>query len=89
MICACSAQYPDPQLKEKLERDLGQPTQRLSEKYHTAGRELYHTIPVGNSHMYTVQALLHSCSWFKSEARFVECWHALTATVREAQELGE
>ncbi|KAK5995655.1 putative transcription factor sol4-like protein [Cladobotryum mycophilum] len=88
MVCACSAQYPDPQLQETLERDLGQPMQKLSEKYHTAGRELYHTIPIGNAHLYTVQQLLHSCYWFKSEARYVDCWHALTSGIREAQELG-
>ncbi|KAM0273204.1 hypothetical protein ACHAQH_008416 [Verticillium albo-atrum] len=37
--------------------------------------------------MFTVQYLLHSCYWFKAEARFVECWHVLGAAIREGQNL--
>ncbi|KAF4585960.1 Fungal specific transcription factor [Ophiocordyceps camponoti-floridani] len=87
MVCACSAQYTDIDLQRKLEQDLGVSTQRLTESYHNAARELHSVIPVGNNHLYNVQSLLHSCYWYKSEARFVECWHVLSAAVREAQEL--
>ncbi|KHN93799.1 uncharacterized protein MAM_08326 [Metarhizium album ARSEF 1941] len=88
MVCACSAQHADAQLERKLEVDLGQSTQKLAEKYHNAGRELHGAIPVGNNHLLNVQSLLHSCYWYRSEARFVECWHVLSALIREAQELG-
>ncbi|RDA89497.1 hypothetical protein CP533_6812 [Ophiocordyceps camponoti-saundersi (nom. inval.)] len=88
MVCACSAQYTDVDLQRQLEQDLGESTQRLTESYHNAARELHSVIPVGNNHIFNVQSLLHSCYWYKSEARFVECWHVLSAAVREAQELG-
>ncbi|KAK7422030.1 hypothetical protein QQZ08_009679 [Neonectria magnoliae] len=74
-------------LMRKLEVDLGDTIQRITESYHEAARDLGSTIPIGTSHLYNVQQLLHSCYWFKSEARFVECWHVLNAAIREAQEL--
>lgn len=89
MVCACSAQYTDNELQRKLEVDLGETTQKLTEQYHNAARELHSVIPVGHNHLFNVQSLLHSCYWYKSEARFVECWHVLSAAIREAQELGE
>ncbi|KAF4508576.1 hypothetical protein G6O67_004935 [Ophiocordyceps sinensis] len=88
MVCACSAQYADPELQRKLQQDLGATTQELTAKYHNAARELHSVIPVGNNHLLNIQSLLHSCYWYKSEARFVECWHVLSAAIREAQELG-
>ncbi|KAF4978979.1 hypothetical protein FZEAL_4734 [Fusarium zealandicum] len=87
MVCACASQYTDVDLQRKLEVDLGDTIQRLTEQYHEAARELGSTIPIGHSHLINVQQLLHSCYWFKSEARFVECWHVLNSAVREAQEL--
>ncbi|KAH7149905.1 fungal-specific transcription factor domain-containing protein [Dactylonectria estremocensis] len=88
MICACSVQHTDDKLTETLEANLGQSVKELTERYHDAARELHSAIPVGHSHFYSVQYLLHSCYWFKAEARFVECWQVLGATVREAQALG-
>ncbi|KAG5942354.1 hypothetical protein E4U53_007256 [Claviceps sorghi] len=87
-VCACSTQYTDAELGRKLETDLGQTAQKLSEQYHNAARELRSVIPVRSNHLLNVQSLLHSCFWYKSEARFVECWHVLSAAIREAQELG-
>ncbi|KAL2674994.1 hypothetical protein Neosp_011174 [[Neocosmospora] mangrovei] len=87
MVCACASQYTDIDLQRKLEVDLGDTIQRLTEQYHEAARELGSTIPIGYSHLTNVQQLLHSCYWFKSEARFVECWHVLNSAIREAQEL--
>ncbi|KAF5005867.1 hypothetical protein FDECE_7725 [Fusarium decemcellulare] len=87
MVCACASQYTDLDLQRKLEVDLGDTIQRLTELYHEAARELGSTIPIGYSHLINVQQLLHSCYWFKSEARFVECWHVLNSAIREAQEL--
>ncbi|KAF7544995.1 hypothetical protein G7Z17_g9522 [Cylindrodendrum hubeiense] len=87
MVCACASQYTDEALQRKLEVDLGDTIQRITEQYHEAARELGSTIPIGYSHLINVQQLLHSCYWFKSEARFVECWHVLNSAIREAQEL--
>ncbi|GAB0138066.1 hypothetical protein EsDP_00006312 [Epichloe bromicola] len=87
-VCACSTQYTDVELQRKLETDLGQSTRKLTEQYHNAARELQSVIPVGSNHLLNVQSLLHSCYWYKSEARLVECWHVLSAAIREAQELG-
>lgn len=88
MVCACASQYTDIELQRKLELDLGEPVQTLTEQYHEAARGLSSAIPIGYSHLINVQQLLHSCYWFKSEARFVECWHVLNSAIREAQELG-
>jgi hypothetical protein len=35
-----------------------------------------------------VQQLLLTTCWHMSEALFVDCWHALGAAIREAQEIG-
>ncbi|KAH7324993.1 fungal-specific transcription factor domain-containing protein [Stachybotrys elegans] len=88
VICACSAQYTDEKMQEKLETDLGESTQRLSETYHNTARELHRAMPQNYKHLLNVQLMLHSCYWFKSEARFAECWHVLSLAVHEAQELG-
>ncbi|KAM3528954.1 hypothetical protein NHJ13051_002100 [Beauveria bassiana] len=87
-VCACSAQYTDSDLKRKLEMELGEPVYRLSNKYHNAARELNSVIPISSNHIFNVQHLLHSSYWYKSEARFVEAWHALSTAIREAQALG-
>ncbi|KAG6033711.1 hypothetical protein E4U41_006844 [Claviceps citrina] len=87
-VCACSTQYTDVELERKLTTDLGLSTRKLTEQYHNAARELHSVIPVRSKHLLNVQSLLHSCFWYKSEARFVECWHVLSAAIREAQELG-
>ncbi|EWZ93975.1 hypothetical protein FOWG_06613 [Fusarium oxysporum f. sp. lycopersici MN25] len=88
VICACSAQYLSTELQGKLEHELGEKTQALTERYHRVSRELYSIIPPGRSHLHSVQYLLHSCYWYKSEARFMECWYSLSAAIREAQEIG-
>lgn len=88
MVCACSAQYTDPDLRRKLEMELGEPIYRLSNNYHNAARQLHSVIPISSNHILNVQHLLHSSYWYKSEARFVESWHALSTAIREAQALG-
>ncbi|KAG5657877.1 hypothetical protein KAF25_007910 [Fusarium avenaceum] len=85
MVCACSVQHIDSQLGGKIESEVGASVQDLAQRYHDAARELHSVIPVGYGHVYTVQYLLHSCYWFKAEARFAECWQVLGAVVREAQ----
>lgn len=46
-------------------------------------------MPSSDKNLEYVQYLLHMCYWYKSEARFVECWHTLNSAIREAQELGK
>jgi hypothetical protein len=89
MVCACSVQHVDSQLGGKIESELGVSVHDLTQRYHDAARELHSVIPVGYGHVYTVQYLLHSCYWFKAEARFAECWQVLGAVVREAQMIGK
>jgi hypothetical protein len=89
MVCACSAQHATVELAEKLEADLGTNIRQLAQLYHDAARELHSVIPLDQSHIHTVQYLLHSCYWFKAEAKFVECWNRLGAAIREGQMLGE
>ncbi|KAF5594035.1 transcriptional regulatory [Fusarium subglutinans] len=88
IVCACSAQYLSTELQGKLEQELGVRIQTLTERYHHASSELYSIIPPRESHLHGVQYLLHSCYWYKSEARFTECWYSLSAAIRVAQEIG-
>ncbi|KAF4943761.1 hypothetical protein FGADI_13183 [Fusarium gaditjirri] len=88
VICACSTQYLSIELQGKLEHELGEKTQTLTERYHGASNDLYSITPPRKGHLHGVQYLLHSCYWYKSEARFMECWYSLSAAIREAQEIG-
>ncbi|RGP81340.1 fungal specific transcription factor [Fusarium longipes] len=88
MICACSTQYLSSELQRKYELELGETAQKLTERYHRTSCELYSAVPSGQSQLLGVQQLLHSCYWYKSEARFTECWHVLGHAIREAQEMG-
>ncbi|KAF5967199.1 transcriptional regulatory [Fusarium coicis] len=88
VICACSAQYLSIELQGKLEHELGEKAQTLTERYHGASNDLYSIIPPRKGHLHGVQYLLHSCYWYKSEARFMECWYSLSAAIRKAQEIG-
>lgn len=86
-ICACSAQCLEASLQHKLEAELSEPIEKSSANFHSMARELHGAIPVSYSHIIDVQQLMHSCLWYKYEARFVESWHVLGVAIREAQEL--
>jgi hypothetical protein len=88
MVCAVTTQHLDVSTRRKLELDWGEKTQKLSQRYHSLSRELSSVVPMNYHHMYNIQQLLHTCYWHKAEAQFLECWHVLSTTVREAQELG-
>ncbi|PIG83511.1 hypothetical protein AARAC_002490 [Aspergillus arachidicola] len=87
-VCACSALVLFPGERQKLESELGENIQSLSERYHHAARRLSSTIPPGKGGLTQVQQLFLTASWFKTEALFVESWHALSSAIHEAQELG-
>ncbi|KAE8309558.1 fungal-specific transcription factor domain-containing protein [Aspergillus transmontanensis] len=87
-VCACSALVLFPGERQKLESELGENIQSLSERYHRAARRLSSIIPPGKGGLTQVQQLFLTASWFKTEALFVESWHALSSAIHEAQELG-
>ena len=87
-ICACSIQYVDKKTQLQLELELGEKPQVLTEKFHAAAEELSRSVLPGKGGIAHVQALLLGMMWYKCEAKFIDSWHALGTTIREAQELG-
>lgn len=87
-VCACSAQYLDAEIRQKLESELGESVKSLSESYHHAAKQLSNTIAPGKGGLTQVQQLFLMAAWFKSESLFIESWHALSSSIHEAQELG-
>lgn len=88
VICACATQHLELDVKPRIEADLGEPAEQLTERYQQVSRELAGMIPNGRYHLINIQRMLHEIYWYKSEARFVEAWHLIGAAVRESQELG-
>ncbi|KAL2845700.1 fungal-specific transcription factor domain-containing protein [Aspergillus pseudoustus] len=86
-VCACSVPYLDEVIRQKLESELGD-TDSLSVLYHTTAKQLSSTIGPGKGGMTQIQQLFLTAQWFKTEALFVESWHALGAAIHEAQEQG-
>ncbi|KAJ5620680.1 hypothetical protein N7510_004664 [Penicillium lagena] len=87
-VCACSAQYLDAEIRQKLESELGEPIQTISENYHHTAKHLSNTIAPGKGGLAQVQQLFLTAAWFKAESLFIESWHTLSACIHEAQELG-
>lgn len=88
IICACALQHVEPASEQVFTRELGDNLDVVSDQLHAAMRELASVIPVGHYHILNVQRLLHSCYWYKAEAKFLEAWHVLSAAILEARELG-
>ncbi|KAH8594863.1 hypothetical protein B0O99DRAFT_623802 [Bisporella sp. PMI_857] len=87
-VCTCSLQFLGTKLRQKLELELGETTQCLTERSHRAARLLSNTISPGKGGLTQIQQLFLTSFWFKTEARFIESWHILAAAIHEAQELG-
>ncbi|PWY89724.1 hypothetical protein BO70DRAFT_368421 [Aspergillus heteromorphus CBS 117.55] len=87
-VCACGALYLDPEARQKLESELGESSQNLAEQYHHTAKQLSNTIAPGKGGLIQVQQLFINAVWYKTEALFIESWHALGAAIHEAQELG-
>jgi hypothetical protein len=75
-------------LRQKLDLELGETTQNLTERCHLAARRLSNTCSPGKGGLTQIQQLFLTALWFKSEALFIESWHTLAAAIHEAQELG-
>jgi hypothetical protein len=88
IISACALQHVEGAAEKAFERELGDTLDVVSDQLHSAMRELASVVPVGNYHYINVQRLLHSCYWYKAEAKFLEAWHVLSAAILEAHELG-
>ncbi|OAA74217.1 Fungal specific transcription factor [Cordyceps fumosorosea ARSEF 2679] len=87
MLCSCTIQHVADDLERAVLAEYREPIHPVSDKIHAAVRELSGVIPVGHYHMMNVQRLIHSCYWYKAEARFVEAWHVLNQAILEAKEL--
>ncbi|KAF7136949.1 hypothetical protein CNMCM5793_006653 [Aspergillus hiratsukae] len=83
-----TALFIDYEAKQKLEMELGENVESLSERYHHVAKQLSSTIPPGKGGLTQVQQLFLTAAWYKAEAMFVESWHALSSAIHEAQELG-
>ncbi|ROW03045.1 hypothetical protein VMCG_05703 [Cytospora schulzeri] len=86
-VCAVSTQYLEDSLLQRLEFELGEKAQAMTERFHAAATKLSASIPRGKGGVVQVQQLFMVAQWYKSEASMVESWHALSVAVREAQEL--
>ena len=75
-------------MAQRLELEMGESVQTLTERYHGAAQRLGQHISPGNGGLCQVQQLLLTSSWFKTEVKFVDSWHLLATAIREAQELG-
>ncbi|KAJ4417808.1 hypothetical protein N0V82_005974 [Gnomoniopsis sp. IMI 355080] len=88
-VCAVSAQYLETSLKQRLEIELGERAQSMTERFHAAAQRLSSSIPRGAGGVIQVQQLFLEASWWKSEANMVEAWHSLSMAIREAQEIDD
>ncbi|CAE7194362.1 hypothetical protein PTNB73_08631 [Pyrenophora teres f. teres] len=87
-ICAYSVQYLTPSLRKMIEFELACSSQTLTERFSDAAEELSRSFEASRTSIERVQELFLKGAWLKSESKIVESWHALSRTIREAQELG-
>jgi hypothetical protein len=88
-VLANSTQCVAPDLKNKLESELGESLQDLTQKYHDAAERLSNMIPPGVGGVLQVQQLFLTAVWLKSESLFINAWHSLSDAIRYAQEVGK
>ncbi|KAI4919382.1 hypothetical protein J4E90_001516 [Alternaria incomplexa] len=87
-ICAYSVQYLTPALRKMIEFELACNCQTLTDRFSDAAEELSRSFGAARTSVERVQELFLKCVWLKAESKIVESWHALSRTIREAQELG-
>ncbi|KAH6605986.1 hypothetical protein Trco_005139 [Trichoderma cornu-damae] len=87
MVCACSAQYPNDAVRRALPPGQDELIHQFSQRCHAQSHELHQATPAGEFHIHSLQQLLHSCFWLKTEARYFECWHALSDVAHIARHL--
>ncbi|KAF1937524.1 hypothetical protein EJ02DRAFT_356622 [Clathrospora elynae] len=87
-ICAYSVQYLTPSMRKMVEFELACNSQTLTERFAAAAEQLSQSFEASNTSIERVQEQFLKGVWLKSESKIVESWHALSRTIREAQELG-
>ncbi|KIW02621.1 uncharacterized protein PV09_06066 [Verruconis gallopava] len=87
-VLSNSTQCVHPALRVKLETELGESLQELTQKYHDAAERLSNVIKPGVGGIAQVQQLFLTAVWLKSECLFIDAWHALGDAIRYAQEVG-
>lgn len=75
--------------RHRLEIELGEQHETLSNKYHRAALELHDAISIRDWDISSMKMLMHSCLWYQHTAQFVQAWHTLNIAIRLAQELRE
>jgi hypothetical protein len=71
-----------------VEFELAVSSQTLTEQFAAAAEQLSQSFEASNTSIERVQEQFLKGVWLKSESKIVESWHALSRTIREAQELG-
>jgi hypothetical protein len=71
-----------------IEFELACNCQTLTERFADAAEELSQSFEASRTSIERVQEQFLKGAWLKSESKIVESWHALSRTIREAQELG-
>ena len=71
-----------------IEFELACSCQTLTERFSDAAEELSRSFEASRTSIERVQEQFLKGAWLKSESKIVESWHALSRTIREAQELG-
>ena len=86
-VCACSSQSLTTTMQQHLEFELAESAQNLTERFHRAAEKLSSSFSPGQGGLAQVQQLFLTATWYKSEGLIVEGWHALSASIKVAQEL--
>jgi hypothetical protein len=88
-VCSNAIQFLPKDGQDRLESELGDSATDLSQLYHEAANSLSNLLPPGVAGLVNAQQLFLGATWLKAEANFVESWHMLAGSVRQAQEIGE
>ncbi|CAI6337990.1 unnamed protein product [Periconia digitata] len=87
-ILSYTTQYLTSSLRGMIEFELACSCQSLTERFSTIADQLSKNFPPSCPTLERVQEQFLKCAWLKSEGNIVEAWHALSYTIRQAQELG-
>jgi hypothetical protein len=71
-----------------IEFELACNLQQLTDRFSDTAEQLSQSFEACDTCIERVQEQFLKCIWLKSESRIVDSWHALSRTIREAQELG-
>lgn len=88
-MCASSLLFIiDQTVKERLESEIGTDCLTYAVRLHKGAEKLSTKIPHGKGGLVHVQQLFLTAFWYKSAEKWTEAWHALSAAIRAAYEIG-